>query len=387
MRLRPVTLFRHVYRQAEAARNALRPMKTLRTVILIALLAVPAVAADELRPVREKLGPYRVDIRQTSVSGLSAGGFMAGQFLVAYSGILSGAGIFAGGPYGCARGDLAKATGDCMARPSLLTDGVMAHLWNKARTLAREGRIDTPDNLKSMKIFLFAGTNDKTVHPDVMERTYDWYRKAGVPESSLNYEKSLPAGHALPTLNYGNPCTTVSRPPWMNACNYDGAGKALTHIYGPLNPPEPVTGAGGKLIEFFQKDFVEPQPQTREDLAEQTGLNEFGYTFIPQSCRQGRRCRIHVVFHGCRQAYDAPSDGIAANSTFGLQMVLRAGYNEWAKTNSIIVVYPQAQKSKANPRGCFDWWGYLGGGEDTYLTKEAPQMKAVRAMIKTLSGK
>jgi poly(3-hydroxybutyrate) depolymerase len=49
-----------------------------------------------------RLPAFNVDIRQTSVSGLSAGGFMAVQFDVAFSSILKGAGIIAGGPYSCA---------------------------------------------------------------------------------------------------------------------------------------------------------------------------------------------------------------------------------------------------------------------------------------------
>ena len=36
-----------------------------------------------------------------------------------------------------------------------------------------------------------------------------------------------------------------------------------------------------------------------------------------------------------------------------------AGYNEWAETNRIIVLYPQTTKygHAFNPKGCFDWWG------------------------------
>jgi hypothetical protein len=36
-----------------------------------------------------------------TVSGLSSGGFFAHQFHVAHSGLVAGAGIVAGGPYGC----------------------------------------------------------------------------------------------------------------------------------------------------------------------------------------------------------------------------------------------------------------------------------------------
>jgi predicted peptidase len=50
------------------------------------------------------LGAYNVDPSSVSASGLSAGGFMAVQLGVAYSNIFqTGFGVFAGGPYDCAR--------------------------------------------------------------------------------------------------------------------------------------------------------------------------------------------------------------------------------------------------------------------------------------------
>lgn len=49
-------------------------------------------------------------------------------------------------------------------------------------------------------------------------------------------------------------------------------------------------------------------------------------------------------------------------------------------------LYPQAQKvAVVNPRGCYDWWGYLPGSTDTYATKQGPQMKAVYAMMERLA--
>ena len=50
------------------------------------------------------LGTYNVDPSSVSVSGLSAGGFMAAQLGVAYSDVFKiGFGVFAGGPFDCAR--------------------------------------------------------------------------------------------------------------------------------------------------------------------------------------------------------------------------------------------------------------------------------------------
>lgn len=366
----------------------IRRLLLIGVMLYTAAWAVGSAAAGDIQPVRETLGRYRIEIAESSASGLSAGGFFANQFFVAYSGIMSGVGVFAGGPYGCARGELAKALSDCMARPDLLTDEVMAELKNQALAHAANRRIDAIENLKTKKIFLMSGRADRTVRPAVMDRAYDWYRNMGVAAGSIYYKKDMMTGHALPTIHYGNECGEISRAPWIAACNYDGAGEVLKHIYGALNPPAPVA-LGGKLIEFAQKDFADPPAANPEDLARETSLNEFGYAYVPQSCQQGEVCRIHVVFHGCRQIYNRDPGGrdpAGGGRVFGLQMVLHAGYNEWADTNHLIVLYPQAQKSKPNPYGCFDWWGYLDMAKGAYLTKDAPQMKAVRAMMKALSG-
>ena len=43
------------------------------------------------------LPTYNIDINQTSISGLSSGAFMAVQFGVAYSTMVKGVGVMAGG--------------------------------------------------------------------------------------------------------------------------------------------------------------------------------------------------------------------------------------------------------------------------------------------------
>jgi poly(3-hydroxybutyrate) depolymerase len=79
------------------------------------------------------------------------------------------------------------------------------------------------------------------------------------------------------------------------------------------------------------------------------------------------------VFHGCRQGA----------ATLGERFVSEAGYNRWADTNRLIVLYPQVGASwwPYNPRGCWDWWGYTGA---QYATKDAPQIRAVLAMVERL---
>jgi poly(3-hydroxybutyrate) depolymerase len=66
----------------------------------IALFAVLGVA----QVLATALPAFNVNPDSVSVSGLSSGGFMSAQLGVAYSEIFNaGFGVFAGGPYDCAR--------------------------------------------------------------------------------------------------------------------------------------------------------------------------------------------------------------------------------------------------------------------------------------------
>ncbi len=95
--------------------------------------------------------------------------------------------------------------------------------------------------------------------------------------------------------------------------------------------------------------------------------------YIPERCRTQGGCRVHIVFHGCRQGLEQPEIG----ETF----VRQSGYAGWAESNAIIILFPQATNSTLNPKGCWDWWGYTG---PDFLTKDAPQMRAVEAMLERL---
>jgi hypothetical protein len=176
----------------------------------------------------------------------------------------------------------------------------------------------------------------------------------------------------------------------MSDCDYDGAGEALEQIYGPLNDPAPVTDTSGKFIEFPQNEFFEPPGLDPEQLRNRLSFNELGYAYVPQTCERGEPCKVHVVFHGCKQVYDKNPESDDANDTthpFGLKMVFHSGFNEWANTNNLIILYPQAERvSVINPLGCFDWWGYVSGTQQTYATKAGPQMAAVYAMLERLAA-
>ena len=71
-------------------------------------IASSANSADLL-----SLPSFNIDTNQISVSGFSSGAYMAVQFDVAFSSILRGAGIVAGGPYYCAQNSATIATTTC----------------------------------------------------------------------------------------------------------------------------------------------------------------------------------------------------------------------------------------------------------------------------------
>jgi poly(3-hydroxybutyrate) depolymerase len=102
-----------------------------------------------------------------------------------------------------------------------------------------------------------------------------------------------------------------------------------------------------------------------------------GFVYVPRAC-DTQSCRVHVAFHGCRQGVEA----------VGERFVREAGYNRWADTNRLIVLYPQAVARYwwwiYNPNGCWDWWGYTG---QAYATKEGDQIRAVMAMVERLGAK
>jgi len=61
---------------------------------------------------------------------------------------------------------------------------------------------------------------------------------------------------------------------------------------------------------------------------------------------------------------------------------------QYADTNKLVVLYPQAEPDTTftNPKGCWDWWGYLGGADTGYATRSGPQMVTVMNMVHALGG-
>ena len=77
----------------------------------VALAAAIALAMVPATPIRAADGPvlksYNAAIGESSISGISSGAFMAVQFGVAWSSIIKGVGVVAGGPFYCAQASAA----------------------------------------------------------------------------------------------------------------------------------------------------------------------------------------------------------------------------------------------------------------------------------------
>ncbi len=257
------------------------------------------------------LPAFNAQLNGTTVSGLSSGAFFAVQMHVAFSDFITGAGVFAGGPFDCALGTLATAEATCL-QATLPPD---ASTYEEVTdSSASDGDIDTTENLAAHNVFLFSGKDDTTVNQPVMNALDSYYKhyitKGTVtcvvhtrvcvrvrvrvfacvrvcvvgdvgggwahacpstgcldfrhPSNSLprelfahslspRYVSAMKAAHTQPTDNVAmfNACD-VSQEPYLSNCEYDGAGTALQAILpGKLNPRNDAT-LSGKIIRFSQ---------------------------------------------------------------------------------------------------------------------------------------
>jgi hypothetical protein len=270
--------------------------------------------------------------------------------------------VIAGGPYYCAHGSVLAALYNCMTPGWWTPLPRAATLKSETDALAVAGRIDPVRHLAKARAWLFSGTHDRTVYPEVVEGLRVFYAAYGA-QVTLVSDKA--AGHGMVTETHGNTCG-ATEPPFIVDCDYDAAGALLNFLLGKLKAP--AAKEAGRLIRFDQNAYAGGD-------AGAISMDAGGFVFVPQQCEKGR-CRIHVAFHGCRQ-------GVAE---IGERFVHEAGYNRWADTNALIVLYPQAIKrysaSVWNPRGCWDWWGYTGA---SYPTQSGLQIRAVKAMLDRLS--
>ena len=344
------------------------------TVALFAIVLALHPASGKQRPKKKivpALSAYGIDIQKTSVSGVSSGGAMAVQMHVAHSAIMHGVGVIAGVTYDCANSSLmtaAQRLAQGLLCPPGNVDYAPASIARTAAAAVVPGAIDDPAaNLPRQKIWLFSGYNDGSVRRGAMNAVDAYYRNYAA-SGNVYYQIDNRAPHALVTDNYGGPCLGVNAK-YINNCGYDAAGHLLQHIYGRLNPPDS-SAATGSVLAFDQGEFV---PGGNPNAV---GLADTGYVYIPNSCQSATPCRVHVVFHGCKQYAEKVGDSVYRH----------AGYNRWASSNLIVVLYPQTTASVENPEGCFDWWGFSQSvGASDFARKTGSQISAFKKMLDRLA--
>lgn len=336
-----------------------RAVAVLALALLGALVAPPGAAA--VPPVPGELKSYAVD--GVYSAGISSGGYMATQLHVAYSGTFDGSAVFASGPYHCAQNTLDAALNACM---NTTQDLRLAQLKQTTSDWSAQGGIDDVAGLSGDPVYLFSGTGDSTVKQPVVNALADYYAHFG---ANVLYNSTTPAGHAwISPLGPGACATTAT--PFINDCGIDAERTFLGHLLGSVRAP--ATAPGGSLIQFDQNRYV-PGGQ-----AKPVSMDEKGFVYVPQGCANGASCKLVVALHGCKQGYSYQG--------FGTTFLDKAYLNEYADTNDLIVLYPQAVPTTTldNPNGCWNWWGYLG--DSAYAKHGGKQIETIMSMVRALGG-
>ena len=347
-----------------------------RTSRLFVVFVLVILAACTSQKVAEQLPGLNADISKTSVSGLSSGAYMAGQFHLAFNRVVSGVGLVGGGPWACAQSafahvmpgpgqtflNLSRAVNGCMLN-RLSAWGVPnpAKLAARAQRLADKSGIDPLETIADDRVYIFAGRSDSIVKPELGKLAAKFYNKAGVPASQIQVEDKINAGHAFVTAEGGAACE-ANASPFIVDCDYDQASRLLAHVRNRAVPSK--QPYSGRIIIFDQTEFT-------RDLKGAKLAGE-GVLYVPAACEHSeKRCHVHIVFHGCDQNREA----------VGNDVIFKTGMLRAADAHEVIVLFPQTRKSSMNPKGCWDWWGHTG---DNFLTKEGLQLKAVWRMLQRL---
>ncbi|PWI66994.1 hypothetical protein PCL_04500 [Purpureocillium lilacinum] len=327
-------------------------------IVLVALSSVEnAMAVD--------LPSYNVDPGSVSVSGLSSGGFMAAQLGIAYSGTFrTGFGVFAGGPFDCARNQQYSM---CMnnGNPNIQTPTQNMKTWSGSQ-------IDDVANLKQRKIFMEVGTSDFTVGPNPMNALKQQLSGFSTAANTAFVSRSGQA-HTFPTDfdSSGNNACGSSSSPYISNCGYDGAGAVLKWMYGTLQARS--SAAQGTFVNFAQSGKYGS-----------SGMGQTGYLYVPKSCQDGSKvCKLHVSLHGCLQTIA----DIQNKYTSHVWLTVRQDAND------ILILYPQAvhdstprqawQGLLPNPNGCWDWVGWYGQNADQ---KGGVQMAAIVNQVNQITS-
>jgi len=325
------------------------------SLLLASLMLLTACSSNESK--YPELPQLNTTTERLYIAGISSGGYLTHQLHLAWPSEVQGVAVFAAGPYACAKDGVTAALFNCMAvsrgAPSAKTS------LKLIKEAAKDGELGDPELLAKSRVYLYqAGADPVIAQPvsDALEKTYAQL----APEGLKTHTQAL-AGHGLPSLDAGVACNKTAAP-YVNACGYSGAAESLNHLDGPAKKVVQ-TELQGKLLSFNQNTFKAEKSK---------GLAEEGFYYLPEQCVAGG-CGLQVVLHGCEQGAEE----------VGTDFMQLSGYLQQADARDLVVLFPQAKTSLANPKGCWDWWGYESS---EFATRKGPQMKAIHAMWQHLSS-
>lgn len=171
----------------------------------------------------------------------------------------------------------------------------------------------------------------------------------------------------------------------LEACNFDGPGEALQHIYGAVHPLTPPANASAidfsQIVPFDQRPFGMSGASSRDMAFARTG-----YMYVPKRCEKpargntpGKACRLHIFFHGCASAFNSGAEG-GEGFGFNLTFIAHAGFSAWGEANDIIMIFPQKDSTA---EACWDSFGW---GGPNWATRQGGQMAAVWRLLNHVAG-
>lgn len=303
------------------------------------------------------LPSYNVDINAISISGVSSGGFMADLLYRKYPQAIMGVAIISGGPFNCA--STFWLPRGLAARTVCSTDISPVVFFGPPRTDLKifTQQFSSP-NVKGDMVFFYYSEIDPIVPMSVTSQLYNLYGSS-IPLENIQYVNTIRSGHGMITDRYGESCGSSSVN-GINNCGFDLAGEILVGLYGSLRPP--VESKKESIVMFDQSQFCDKYEKN---------MCTFGAVYVPENCRNGSNCKLHIALQGCFRAEEQLQNDAFINYS---------GFNEWAEANNIIVLYPQVINSSYAITGCWDWWKNDDVQKSVHST-------IISKMINIISGK
>ena len=359
----------------------------MKSLVYLSLLGVLGAAAGQV--LASPLPALQADTKKISVSGLSSGAAMTTQLGVAYSDRIEAVGIMAGPPYLCAEGSSMTAMASClimqadMAGISIDTinrsrrDNIdLPNLLKDTRAFSAAGSIANVSNIAKQRVWVFRGEKDAVVGPNATRAVRDFYStfKAQVAPDS-----PAPVPHTLATDKTDLGACDGTDVDYVSSCKLDNVGRMFGYLY-QWPASERGVAVPGNLTTFDQGDYT--VSNTGKKLApKKLSMADSARVYVPTACKAGG-CKVHVAIHGCKQGTDEAFDRFSREG----------GYNDWAESHRLIVLYPRAVASDfpQNPEGCWDWWGYAPDDRidwRAYAKRDAAQMRSIMNMVDALKAK